>query len=69
MCPCDLANEFVCAACTDRVEDLFAALLVAERRGDDDQRRLRGEVVRLGLKGEIVKLRKAQREWEVRNAA
>ncbi len=68
MCLCDLAAEQVCTACTDRIEDLFAALLVAERRGDDDQRALRGQIARLGLKADIVRLRMQQRRWEKENA-
>lgn len=69
MCPCDLANEFVCGGCTYYIEDLVRALRLAEERGDDDQRELRGRLLRLGLKAEIVKLRMAQRRWEAENMA
>jgi hypothetical protein len=68
MCPCDLANEFVCRGCEDYIEDLICALKLAERCGDDDQRQLRGQIARIGLKAEIVKLRMAQRTWERENA-
>lgn len=69
MCPCRLWDEYVCPACNDHIEDLFAALKVAERRGDDDQRALRGELLRLGLKADIVKLQMEQRKWDRENAA
>ncbi len=68
MCPCDLSAEYVCDACTDAIEDLYAALLVAERRGDDDQRAVRGQLLKLGLKADIVKLRMQQRRWEKESA-
>ena len=68
MCPCDLTNEYVCPACTTRIEFMYAALAVAERRGDDDQRQLRGQITKLGVKADIVKLRMEQRRWERENA-
>lgn len=55
MCPCE--GNYVCTFHENEIRDLYAALTVAERRGDDDQRRLRGALAGYGIKAEIVKLR------------
>ena len=66
MCPC--VGHHVCQYHEDAIRDLYAALAAAERAGDDDQRRLRGELASYGIKADIVKLKLDTEAWERQEA-
>lgn len=67
MCPC--IGDDICTYHENQIRDLFAALTVAERRGDDDQRQIRGQLALYGRKADIVKLKLDTEAYERAEAA
>ncbi len=75
MCPCNLADEFVCSTCTAWLEErilerrrLEAMEQTCSAEDYDRLRFMRGVLHQAGLKTAIVTLRMEQRAWEARSA-
>jgi hypothetical protein len=75
VCPCNLAEEFVCPACLAAIEGMLREQAILDAnlqelsvQNFDRWRSLNGKLLRIGKKVEIVQLRIQQREWERENA-